>query len=254
MKKGIVLGSVVAAAACAAAAADMQKKLADELSASADRHPVSENVRGHENTEWSTAYAYHLIDSRKSLPRVLLVGDSICGEYKDDVRRQLEGKVNVSYWMSSYCVTSPHYLTLLGVQLDEAKYDVVHFNNGLHSLGTPDARWAEGLERALRLVRERQPQAKIVWATSTPLKDPLRTDKVKALNAAGEEVVKRLGGIGRDDLFAVLDPLDREKNWRDIFHHRSEAARLLRRKVAEAVLEALRRDGGGVAGRQADVL
>ena len=29
----------------------------------AERYPVAENVRGHENTEWSTSYAYHLTDA-----------------------------------------------------------------------------------------------------------------------------------------------------------------------------------------------
>ena len=27
-------------------------------------YPVSVNLRGHENTEWSTSYAYHLRDAR----------------------------------------------------------------------------------------------------------------------------------------------------------------------------------------------
>ena len=102
--------------------------------------PVSMNLRGHENTEWSQSYAYHLVDGRKNLPRVLLVGDSIVNGYQGEARRLLEAKgVNVTYWISSYCVTSPHYLTFLGIYLDEAKYDVIHFNNGLHSLDTPTA-------------------------------------------------------------------------------------------------------------------
>ena len=139
--------------------------------------PVSANVRGHENTEWSTYYGYHLTDKDRGLPRVLLVGDSICNGYKAGVVRILAGKMNVSYWISSYCVTSPGYLKRFELCLDEAKYDVIHFNNGLHSLGTPTDAWAKGLEAALRLIREKQPSARIVWATSTPFKDPGRTAK-----------------------------------------------------------------------------
>ena len=105
--------------------------------------PVSVNLRGHENTEWSQSYAYHLVDGRKNLPRVLLVGDSIVNGYQGEARRLLEAKgVNVTYWISSYCVTSPHYLTFLGIYLDEAKYDVIHFNNGLHSLDR-NANWSD---------------------------------------------------------------------------------------------------------------
>ena len=46
-----------------------QAAFADSI---AELCPVAENVRGHENTEWSTSYAYHLTDANKDLPRVLL--------------------------------------------------------------------------------------------------------------------------------------------------------------------------------------
>ena len=198
--------------------------------------PVSANVRGHENIEWSTYYGYHLTDKDRGLPRVLLVGDSICNGYQAGVARILAGKMNVSYWISSYCVTSPGYLKRLELCLDEAKYDVVHFNNGLHSLGTPTEDWAKGLEAALRLIREKQPSARIVWATSTPLKDPGRTAKARALNAAAADVVKRLGGIATDDLFTLLDPLDREQNWSDTYHHKPPVCAREAEQVAASVL------------------
>ena len=198
--------------------------------------PVSANVRGHENIEWSTYYGFHLTDKNRHLPRVLLVGDSICNGYQAGVARALEGKMNVSYWISSYCVTSPGYLKRLELCLDEAKYDVIHFNNGLHSLGTPTDAWAKGLEAALRLIREKQPSARIVWATSTPLKDPGRTAKARALNAAAADVVKRLGGIETNDLFALLDPLDREQNWSDTYHHKAPTRAKESEQVAASVM------------------
>ena len=198
--------------------------------------PVSANMRGHENTEWSIYYGYHLTDQNRHLPRVLLVGDSICNGYQRGVAQILEGKMNVSYWVSSYCVTSPGYLKRLELCLDEAKYDVVHFNNGLHSLGTPTDDWAKGLEAALRLIREKQPSARIVWTTSTPLKDAKRTEKARALNAAAADVVKRLGGIATDDLFALLDPLDREQNWSDTYHHKAPVCKKEAEQVAASVM------------------
>ena len=198
--------------------------------------PVSANVRGHENIEWSTYYGFHLTDKNRHLPRVLLVGDSICNGYQAGVARALEGKMNVSYWISSYCVTSPGYLKRLELCLDEAKYDVVHFNNGLHSLGTPTDDWAKGLEAALRLIREKQPSARIVWATSTPLKDPGRTAKARALNVAAADVVKRLGGIETNDLFTLLDPLDREQNWSDTYHHKAPVRAKEAEQVAASVM------------------
>ena len=203
--------------------------------------PVSANVRGHEDTEWSISYGFHLTDKNRNRPRVLLVGDSICNGYQSGVARALAGKMNVTYWVSSYCVTSPGYLKRLELCLDEAKYDVVHFNNGLHSLGTPTEDWAKGLEAALKLIRARQPSARIVWTTSTPLKDAQKTAKVRELNAAGAEVVKRLGDIATDDLFALLDPLDRNQNWTDTYHHKAPVRKREAEQVAAACAAALKK-------------
>ena len=228
-KIGTILVAAVAAACAASAAGNGRPEESVEC-------PVSANMRGHENTEWSIYYGYHLTDQNRHLPRVLLVGDSICNGYQRGVAQILEGKMNVSYWVSSYCVTSPGYLKRLALCLDEAKYDVVHFNNGLHSLGTPTDDWAKGLEAALRLIREKQPSARIVWATSTPLKDPGRTAKARALNAAAADVVKRLGGIEINDLFALLDPLDREQNWSDTYHHKPPVRAREAEQVAAAVM------------------
>jgi len=200
-----------------------------------EKCPVNPNVRGHENVEWSIAYGYHLTDAKKDLPRVLLVGDSICGGYEADVRKRLEGTANVSYWISSYCVTSPEYLRLLAFYLDEGKYAVVHFNNGLHSLATPTAAYARGIETALKLIREKQPQAKLVWTTSTPLKDAERTTKVRELNAAAAPLAEKHCDA-TDDLFALVDPFEREENWNDMYHHKP----LLQDKEADQVATCVR--------------
>ena len=200
-----------------------------------EKCPVSANVRGHENIEWSIAYAYGLTDETRGLPRVLLVGDSICNGYQEGVRERLKGKMNVSYWISSYCVTSPAYLPLLSVYLDEAKYDVIHFNNGLHSLATPTPAYEAGLRKALALIHGRQPEAKLVWCFSTPLKDDAKTAKCRELNAAAARVISEFGGIATDDLFALCSPLDRELYWSDVFHFKPEARAMQADQVAASV-------------------
>lgn len=228
MQKGMGLGRIIACASIFS--------FSSAVFAEIEKCPVSVNVRGHENIEWSISYAFHLTDSHKDLPRVLLVGDSICNGYQGRVRALTEGKCNVSYWISSYCVTSPEYLRLLSFHLDGAKYDVVHFNNGLHSLGTDTAAWAKSLKTALELIRAKQPQARIIWATSTPLKDASKTAKARELNTAAQTVVKKLGKIETDDLFALLDPLDREKYWSDVFHHRPEAREREAQQVVRMIM------------------
>ncbi len=226
MKNLILCAAALSAGIALAAASDVEC-------------PVSENVRGHENIEWSVAYAYGLADATKDLPRVLLVGDSICNGYQGRVRELLKGKMNVSYWISSYCVTSAAYLPLLTVYLEEAKYDVIHFNNGLHSLGTPTAAYEKGVRRVFQLIREKQPDAKLVWCTSTPLTNEVKTAKCRALNVAAAKVVAELGGIETDDLFSLLDPLDRTANWSDEYHHREAVQKKEAAQVTASVLSAL---------------
>lgn len=205
------------------------------LSAQDEKCPVSKNIRGHENVEWSIAYAFHLTDENRCLPRALLVGDSICNGYQKRVRELTQGVCNVSYWISSYCVTSPEYLRLLDIHLSSERYDVVHINNGLHSLETDVQSWAKALKEVLQLIRTRQPDARVVWATSTPLKDSTRTAKVVGLNAAARSVIAEVGGIETDDLFSLLDPLDRESNWSDVYHHRESAQELEAKQVARFI-------------------
>lgn len=202
-------------------------------------YPVSDNLRGHENIEWSTSYAFGLTDATRKQPRVLLVGDSICGGYKDGVRDELKGKMNVTYWISSYCVTSPGYLRLLSFYLDETEYAVVHFNNGLHSLLTPPADWEKGIRAALKLIRAKQPKARLVWASSTPLKDKAKTEKVKILNAIAAKVVAEMGRITTDDLFALMNPLDPESNWSDTYHFKPGPIAQQAKQVAASCLSVL---------------
>ena len=205
----------------------------------ADNYPVAENVRGHENTEWSISYAYHLTDAKKNLPRVLLVGDSICQGYQGKVVAKLDGKANVTYWASSYCVTSPGYLRLLAFYLDEAKYDVIHFNNGLHSCETPVADYEKSYLAALQLIRKKQPDAKIVWASSTPIntKDA-RADKVAALNAAARRAAESVGDVAANDLYSLVNPLERKAYWVDTHHYTDVGYELLASQVVEKVVAA----------------
>ncbi len=201
--------------------------------------PVAENKGGRENIEWSMYYAFGMTDETRNLPRVLLVGDSICNFYKTDVRERLKGKANISFWVSSYCVTRPEYKRHLLFALDDAKYDVIHFNNGLHSLKTPTDAWAKSLKATLELIREKQPQAKIVWCSSTPLTDEDKTAKCRELNAAAAKVVAEFGVSATDDLFTLCDPLDREQNWMDVFHFKPEAVSKQAEQVSASALSAL---------------
>ena len=73
-----------------------------------------------EGTEWMTSYWYNANDTK--LPRVLLVGDSICNGYQSLVRDELAGTANVSFYVTSKCVSDPTYLKALAFMLEEYDY------------------------------------------------------------------------------------------------------------------------------------
>ena len=189
--------------------------------------PVSEKYRGHENVEWSISYAFGLTEPKeKDLPRVLIVGDSICNYCREDIRGFLKGKMNVSWWFSSYCVTSPEYLRILAFKLDEAKCAVVHFNNGLHSLWTPTEDYVAAYEQAIRLIRKKQPEARIIWMNSTPVLDDYKSAKVKELNAAlGRMMKEKFPEIPLNDLNAVMSSAPEAEAFADTCHPKPEMAK-----------------------------
>ena len=189
-----------------------------------------------EATEWIVSYAYNANDEK--LPRVLLVGDSICNGYHSFVRDELAGTAYVAFFATSKCVTDKSYLRTLAFFLDEYKYSVIHFNNGLHSLYTPPDEWEASLREAIKLIKEKGNGAKIYWASSTPLKDPKLTEKAEVLNKIAAKVMAE-EGIPTDDLFALMNPLDRNTNWSDTYHFKDDARKAQAKAVADCVRAAI---------------
>jgi hypothetical protein len=193
------------------------------------RHPK-------EATEWIVSYHYNANES--ALPRVLLIGDSICNQYNEYVHGELTGTAYVSFFATSKCCTDRTYLDALRFVLNESDYAVIHFNNGLHSLDTPPDEWEKGLRGAFKLIREMKPTAKVVWCSSTPVKDAADTEKVVVLNKIGEKVAEEFGAP-TDDLFELMNPLDRAKYWQDKFHFNDDAKKMQAKQVAATVRTAL---------------
>ena len=133
------------------------------------KYQLPKSSRTKEGIEWSMNYAYNAPDD--SSPRVFLIGDSICYGYQDAVRKNLEGRVNVTYWASSKCVTDPMYLRHLDFFMDQNKYDLITFNNGLHSLHTDRAEWEAAYRNVVDYLHAKAPNAKISITLCTPLQE-----------------------------------------------------------------------------------
>ena len=200
-----------------------------------DYAPASTS-RVREGIEWSITDAYNA--TAAGFPRVLLIGDSICNGYNGKVREMLEGRVNVSFWASSKCVTDPDYFRELDFMLDAYPYDAVCFNNGLHSLSTDRTEWDAAYRAAVDFIQAKLPDAKLSLTLSTPLKDV----KLTAVSASLNETVVRLAQEKKlpvIDLFAAMDGLEREEFWSDTYHFRAPAIEMQAKVISDHVLRQL---------------
>ncbi|MCQ2430993.1 MAG: SGNH/GDSL hydrolase family protein [Clostridia bacterium] len=198
-------------------------------------------TRARETIEWSITYSFNAPDTES--PRVLLIGDSICNAYHDSVRRKLEGCANITFWASSKCVTDPDYFKELHHIVSMEHYDMICYNNGLHSLSTDTDEWSAAYRSALDMIRAMAPEAVLAVTLSTPLQDAKKTERSRALNqialAAAEE--RALPVI---DLFSPMDVLDRNEFWGDCYHFKAPAIDIQSDIIAACVKENLSRQGG----------
>jgi hypothetical protein len=184
-----------------------------------------------------------------ALPRVLLVGDSIVGGYNGGVAALLKDKANVDYFMTGANLASPGFNDALDKVLTDHQYAVIHFNeSGLHAWPAgriPEGQYGPLMRGYLAMIREKAPQAKLIWASNTPVTvkgepgklDPEINPRVIALNEAAQPVMVE-NSVPIDDLYTLmLDKLDLAAG--DQFHWSAAGRDIQAKAVAEAILKAL---------------
>ncbi len=122
-----------------------------------------------ERIEWIDIW---VTDADKDdLPRVLFVGDSITRGYFGGVEKQLAGKAYCARLTTSKCVSDPTFNDDLELLLRQYKFNVIHFNNGLHGWGYTEDQYRDGLLRTVTAVKQNSGDAKLIWATTTPVRE-----------------------------------------------------------------------------------
>jgi len=192
--------------------------------------------RKRENIEW--IYTVCHAPGASDLPRVLLIGDSIANMSQEFVSEDLSGTAYISTYTTSKCITDRSYLKELKLMLAGNNYALIQFNNGLHSLGVDLKQWELALSEVIKLLREDGKGAKIIWASSTPAENPDNNRLVKELNQIAARLMKE-NNIPINDLFGLMDPLDRKQYWTDNLHHTEEGRKLAATQVATVIRENL---------------
>jgi lysophospholipase L1-like esterase len=183
--------------------------------------------------------AWDFVKDDPKLPRVLLIGDSVSRGYTQPTRAALAGVANV-HRAPANCGPTASGVKNLEVWLGAGKWDVIHFNFGIHDRGTPAADYVNRLEAIVG--RLEKTGAKLVWASTTPIPDnPAQKQTARSIvekNALAAEVMRR-HGIPTDDLFAALTPrLAELQNPHDV-HFTGAGYEFLGARVAAAIRAAL---------------
>jgi hypothetical protein len=166
------------------------------------RMPVRENI------EWLDVWMPNTNDS--VLPRILLIGNSITRGYYPGVAKIMEGKAYVARLTTSKSVGDPALLKEIDLIMSYYKFDVVHFNNGLHGFGYTEEEYGKAFPAFVRKIREKAPHAALIWATITPVHtkadmnilDP-KTDRIKVRNKIALDYIVKQKDIRVDSLYEL---------------------------------------------------
>jgi lysophospholipase L1-like esterase len=184
--------------------------------------------------------AWDFVKDDPKLPRILLIGDSVSRGYTQPTRKALEGKANV-HRAPANCGPTASGLKNLDAWLGEGKWDVIHFNFGIHDRATPAADYVKRLEEIVG--RLEKTGAKLIWASTTPIPDnPAQKQTAQSVvekNALAAEVMTK-HGIPTDDLFGAMTPRLKEFQPPLDVHFTGAGYDFLGAKVGESVLERIK--------------
>jgi hypothetical protein len=186
--------------------------------------------------------AWDYVKDAPGLPRVLLIGDSVSRGYTLAARQALAGKANV-HRAPENCGPTANGLKKIEIWLGDGKWDVIHFNFGIHDRATPAADYQKRLETLI--TRMNATGAKLIWACTTPVppdtKDgPKAAEQIVEKNRIAAEVMAKQG-VTVDDLFTFITPhLAKVQNPKDV-HFNSDGYDLLGKQVATVIEQALKK-------------
>jgi acyl-CoA thioesterase-1 len=202
------------------------------------------------------------VEDVEGLPRVLLIGDSISIGYTVPVRELLAGKANLHRPRANCGPTTSGLAGLdswLATGGEGKKWDVIHFNWGLHDLKylgpkgenlqdpsdpknrqqVPPAEYEKNLRELVK--RLQATEAKLIWRNTTPVpkgaKGRVVGDSAK-YNEIAAKIMKE-AGIPTQDLYSYsLERQDEIQRKADV-HFTPDGSKALAGEVARVIEEAL---------------
>lgn len=190
-----------------------------------------------ESIEWCDVWISHA--NGTNLPKVLLIGDSITRAYYPEVEKHLDGRAYVGRLSSSAFISDPVLLKQIEMVLTQYKFDVIHFNNGMHGWQHSEKEYEQAFPKFLKTIQKYAPNAKLIWASTTPLKvspalpadnqTQATDERIAARNAIAQKFMLP-NGIPVDDLYTPM--LDHPEYHSDNVHFNDRGVALQATQVA----------------------
>ena len=182
-----------------------------------------------------------------SLPRVLIIGDSISIGYTTGVRQLLAGKANV-HRVRGNCRDSAFGVQHIDTWLGEGDWDVIHFNFGLwdwygwsqDQKASPES-YAANLDQIVTKLKATK--AKLIFAVTTPpciepekkVKIIITEARAKEFNDAALAVMKK-HDVAINDLYApIAGKRSQYQMCANNVHYTDEGKALQAKQVAEVI-------------------
>lgn len=189
--------------------------------------------------------------------KIVLIGDSIRGGYDRYVKMAFENAAKV-YYPQENCRFTAYILRKIDEWKDEMDcgddVDLVHWNAGLwDNLILMDGRchteievYKANVERICQFIKILYPNAKMIFATSTPCNEEFfKTYKYKRTNTDTErynqaaiEIVRKHGG-DINDLYGLLKDRQMEYHSDQTHFHTKEGTRVIANQVIGCIEKAL---------------
>ena len=162
-----------------------------------------------ETVEWIDVWLPHTNDDK--LPRVLLIGNSITRGYYPKVEKLLKGKAYVARLTTSKSLGDPALIQEINLIMSYGKFDLVHFNNGLHGWEYTEDEYDAAFPDMIKAIRKNAPNAKLIWATTTPIRTGKycerleeRVARIVTRNEIAQKHISEAKDIKTNDLFNLI--------------------------------------------------
>ncbi len=192
-----------------------------------------------------------------TLPRILVIGDSISMGYRGFITKHFKGKAYVDYWVGGSWLdpnsvkgeNSKVKTSWTGV-LSNGPYDVISWNSMTLHMWTPaqpgrclESNHADNVSEVIEHIRKTSPTSKLIWVRCTPyttavaggpsLLDEKKSERLVKFNKITDEVMAKYG-IPEVDLYALCEK-NLDKASKDGVHWESSASALMADEIIKAI-------------------